>query len=236
LKIKSEFKAERVFTSKQTSLITFVNPYSYYIFNDSGFVDEFDFIFSDAISFVILHNILNFKNKINRKSFDFTSMAPDVLGYCQRNSLSVALVGGGDEIVAALSVIKKRYPLLNVTYSRNGYFKDDFSIETALEEMKDLCIEVLICGMGTPLQESFLCKAKNTNPCLKAGFTCGGFLTQIASKEDYFNPLLSKLNLRWLQRFIRHGYVRRRLLVNYPIFLVKYTLDKCCEFVNSRFQ
>jgi UDP-N-acetyl-D-mannosaminuronic acid transferase (WecB/TagA/CpsF family) len=230
----AEFNPSEVISSCDTKLVTFVNPYSYYLVREFLQANQFDYVYSDAISFVKIHNLLNPNLKIKRHSFDFTSLAPVVFDYCQRESLKLGLVGGSsEEISGAFKVIKSRYPSLDIVYCRDGYFNSDCELSISLKELKDLQVEVLICGMGTPLQENFLIKAKESNVFLKCGFTCGGFLTQIASREDYFNPILSKLNLRWAQRFYRHSFVRRRVLVDYPVFFVKYLFEKFLSFFNN---
>jgi N-acetylglucosaminyldiphosphoundecaprenol N-acetyl-beta-D-mannosaminyltransferase len=79
--------------------------------------------------------------------------------------------------------------------------------------------------MGTPYQEDFALLAKKF---LKSSFiiTCGGFLTQTSIRPDYYSPLVKRLGLRWLQRAIYHKHVRRRLIVDYPKFMIRYIVGK----------
>lgn len=209
-------------SSNGCKLITFVNPFSYYILDESGLYKEFDFIFVDGISLVKAHNYLN-EDHITRYSFDFTSLAPITFDYCSSNQLNVALVGGNDyEICKARNLLKSIYPQLEIIYSRNGYFDSDIECLATINEMKSLAVDVVISGMGTPNQELFLVKCKENIPALKYGFSCGGFLTQISQNPEYFHPIFDKLNLRWLQRFVRHSYVRKRLFKDYPLFFIRY--------------
>ncbi|PJE53312.1 WecB/TagA/CpsF family glycosyltransferase [Marinomonas sp. BSi20584] len=203
-------------------LITFVNPFSYYILEESGLYEEFGFIFVDGISLVKAHNYIHREN-ITRYSFDFTSLAPLTFKYCSSNQLNVALVGGSEsEICDAQKLLKSIYPQLKIVYSRNGFFDEDAEYLAAIDEMRSLAVDVVISGMGTPNQELFLVKCKNNMPILKFGFSCGGFLTQISQNPEYFHPIFDKLNLRWLQRFVRHSYVRKRLFKDYPLFFLRY--------------
>lgn len=207
---------------KGCKLITFVNPFSYYILENSSLHDEFDFIFVDGISLVKIYNFFH-KTNITRYSFDFTSLAPITFDYCSSNQLKVALVGGREsEISNANNLLKSMYPKLKIVYSRNGFFDDDVQFLSAINEMKSLSVDVVISGMGTPYQELFLIKCRANIPSMKYGFTCGGFLSQISHNPEYFHPLFDKLNLRWLQRFVRHSYVRKRLLKDYPLFFFRY--------------
>lgn len=209
-------------------LVTFVNPYSYYILRDEFYhlVNQMDFLLADGILLVKLHNLFNRNEKIERYSFDFTSLAPVVFDYSVTNNLNVALVGGSaGEIKKASDVLKRKYPLLNIVYTRNGFFEDKAQRIQAINDLNVHLPDILICGMGTPLQEQFIIQASNQSLSLKYCFTCGGFLSQIASRDDYFNPLLNKLNLRWFQRAYRHSYVRKRLIIDYPRFLIKFIFD-----------
>lgn len=210
-------------------LVTFVNPYSYYILEDSGLHHEFDFIFVDGISLVKIYNCIH-KDKIKRYSFDFTSLAPIVFDFCILNELKVAIVGGSEqEVASAQRLLMSKYPNLNVVYSRNGFFNDELECLETTSEMNSLSVDVVISGMGTPKQESFLLECKNNVSSLKYGFTCGGFLSQISQNPEYFHPVFDKLNMRWAQRFFRHSYVRKRLIKDYPAFFFKY-LKKNVKF------
>lgn len=210
--------------SENKKLFTFVNPYSYGILMEkkSSFLNDFN-ILSDGILFVTLYNFFN-ENKINRYSFDFTSLAPVVFSYASKYKLRVALVGGTEnEINKAKIVINNKYPKLNIVLSHHGFIKGN--VNDVIDMMKDKEIQVVISGLGTPFQEEFLINCQKNIDSLKLGFTCGGFLTQISNNENYFHPFFDKLNLRWLQRFLRHSYVRKRLFIDYPIFVFKYIFE-----------
>lgn len=212
--------------SQPCRLVTFVNPYSYYILNDEkDLISEVTDVFADGILLVYLHNIFNWNSKIKRFSFDFTSLAPIAFKFASENEFNVAIVGGSDdEVKKAVAIIKSFFPSLNITYHRSGFFDSDSDIIASYDDIVASSADILICGMGTPIQESYIVNASRHCDNLKFCFTCGGFLSQISSKPDYFNPILNKLNLRWLQRAYRHSYVRRRIFFDYPKFIIKYSL------------
>lgn len=204
---------------KKGCVYSFVNPYSYDVLIKNKSVD-FSRItfFSDGILFVKMSNAFR-GTKLKRFSFDFTSLANEVFEHASINKLKVAIIGGDElENKLAVSVLKKRFSNLDIAYRNHGYIKGDFDV--VIKEMNDLGVEVVIAGLGTPLQEKFLLECSDTMDKLKYGFSCGGFLTQISQNENYFNPLLSRFHLRWLQRFIRHDYVRKRVFFDYPKFIV----------------
>ncbi|MCG6325586.1 WecB/TagA/CpsF family glycosyltransferase [Vibrio alginolyticus] len=209
--------------SDDTLLFSFVNPYSYYIFEDNiNESDTGDFtLFADGISLVNMNNFFNPRKIITRASFDFTSLAPIVFEYCVEKKLKLAIVGGNaDEITKAIEVLRSRFLDLDIVYYRDGFFElDDV---TVYDDINNARADFVLSGMGTPKQEQFLIQVKRHCPSLRIGFTCGGFLTQIASNPEYFSPLMNRLHLRWLQRFIRHSFVRKRVIFDYPLFFLKF--------------
>lgn len=208
--------------TKGKKLHTFVNPYSFNIINelDEKFNEQF-FIYSDGIAFVKTYNFFN-DVKIKRCSFDFTSLAPVIFEYSIKNNLSVALVGGTDnEIKLASNLLKSKYPMLDICFIHHGYIKGN-EIDI-INKMDALEVDVVIAGLGTPYQEEFISKCNQHMNSLKFAFTCGGFISQISSNENYFHPFFDRLHLRWAQRFFRHSYVRKRMLIDYPRFFIKYT-------------
>jgi N-acetylglucosaminyldiphosphoundecaprenol N-acetyl-beta-D-mannosaminyltransferase len=206
-------------------IITFVNTFSYYKLLDSNCsIDKIDYIFVDGYLQVMLHNIFN-KNKINRVSFDFSSLADDLFLYVIKNRLRLAIIGATEnEINVACSNLKNKYNSLEILYFRNGYFGDETDKYKVCNELKELGIDVLLLGMGTPVQEEFAIYLKNQGLGSYI-FTCGGFITQTAKHVDYYNVIVKKTNLRWLQRAIDYKHIRKRLFVNYPINIVRYLFE-----------
>jgi len=211
--------------SDKIQAISFVNPFSYQLLiNQPRLIDNIDHFFSDGSLLCFLSNLKRNK-KIDRVSFDFSSIASDVFSFASNENKSVALIGGNKtEIELATKYIKNRYPKLNLSYCRDGYFsKDDF--QSVVQEIDDRSIDIVIAGMGTPLQDEFIVSVKEHSKSAKLLFTCGGFLSQTSLKGDYYHPIIKKLGLRWLQRCVMHKHVRSRLLKDYPIFLLSYLLN-----------
>jgi exopolysaccharide biosynthesis WecB/TagA/CpsF family protein len=205
-------------------IISFVNPFSYIeLLKSPALIDGVDSFFTDGALLKIFHNLFYSTKKVERLSFDFSSIANDVLEWCQCKNKKVALVGAEpSEIIEAVKNIRKLYPTLNIVYSHDGYVKNKKVSEKVINNIIESEAEILICGMGTPLQEEFLLGFKDISTSLQLGFTCGGFLTQTSIKPDYYHPLVKKTGLRWLQRMIMHSHVRNRVFKDYPKFVLLY--------------
>ncbi len=208
-------------------LVSFVNPFSYNVLLKSpNIIDGIDLFYSDGSLLQRLHNIFHPKSKVDRVSFDYSSIAGEVFDFAQKNAVNVALVGGtSDEIAKAEVNIRAQYPALNIVYFRSGYFNDEKDKRESFNLVNKSNADILIVGMGTPIQEQYLIEAKLNCPSVKLMFTCGGFLTQTAIKPDYYHPLIKKLGLRWLQRGVMHKHVRQRIIKDYPKFLLSYLYE-----------
>ena len=209
--------------SDPTKIVSFVNPFSYYLLLENDVLNDIDVLFSDGALHATLHRLLVAQDKFKRASFDYSSIACNTLRTAELKGYEVAIIGGDkSEIVKAKKNILKRYPLINISYERDGFFLTDTDYSGCFEHLESA--KIVIVGMGTPLQEVVCSKIKNKYPAGKLIFTCGGFLTQTAIKSDYYHPIIKKCGLRWLQRAYMHKHVRRRLVKDYPAFIVKYIL------------
>lgn len=207
------------FASENTTVISFLNPFSYYeVAQDDTLINGVDYYFSDGSLLCHLHNL--FLPKITRASFDYSSIAGPFLESVAATKKRIAIIGATEEENAlAVEVLKKQYPNLNVVFHRNGYIDDNIKVANKLSELK---AEVVLIGMGTPYQERFSIFLKEHLTFPAVIITCGGFLTQTSIKPDYYHPLVKKFGLRWLQRIVMHKHVRDRVLKVYPKFIFSY--------------
>lgn len=227
-KFWSKTELQHILNGQHTNslYISFVNPFSYYIFvARPDLVRAMDGFFVDGALLKTLHNITNAKRKVERISFDFSSIAHDMFEFAAGKRMTVALVGGSREDIATCNNnLRIRYPHLNIVYTRHGFFNSKDDIHETVCNIIELKASLVVVGMGVPLQEEFLqyLRMLDENKEVKFALTCGGFITQTAIRPDYYLPIVKKLGLRWLQRIIMHRHVRRRVVRDYPIFLFKY--------------
>jgi N-acetylglucosaminyldiphosphoundecaprenol N-acetyl-beta-D-mannosaminyltransferase len=206
-------------------ITTFVNTFSYYKLLDSDCpIEDIDCFFIDGLLQVKLHNLFH-KHKTNRASFDFSSLADDFFRYSVRHNLKMAIIAASDdEVKIAVDNLRTKYPGLCIPYFRNGYINGIEEKAEVVFLLKDYGIDLIVLGMGTPVQEEFAVYLK-TSGVNAYVFTCGGFITQTAKKLDYYSTIAKKSNLRWLQRAIEYKHVRKRLLVDYPKNIIRYLLE-----------
>lgn len=208
-----------------TKVVSFVNPFSYsLIAKNPEIINNIDYWFVDGMALCHLTNLRR-KNKVSRASFDLSSIAKDFLSFASENDSQIAIIGSEEnEIDVACNNLIKLFPKLNIVYRKHGYIKNNF--EEVYAEINKSGARYVLVGMGTPIQEEFAIGCKKYCPNLSLIFTCGGFLTQTAMKPDYYHPLIKKLGLRWLQRAYLHKHVRKRLIKDYPSFIIRYLINR----------
>jgi N-acetylglucosaminyldiphosphoundecaprenol N-acetyl-beta-D-mannosaminyltransferase len=222
LTVEKNFEIEELIGSN----VTFVNPFSYLEISkpsEEPTIHAFK-IFADGIGVVILYNLF-LRRKIKRFAFDNTSVAPLVLNFAQENQLKVFLVGGkpGTAKIAG-DLLLKKHPHLNLVGIKSGYFDASNPKAEVLREAQNA--DIVIVGMGAPLQEKFLSELREIG-WKGTGFTCGGFLDQTATKGIvYFPKWIDALHLRSLYRLLDEpSRLGKRYLLTYPKFIVLFFIE-----------
>ena len=203
---------DEVFT-KKGRIYTFLNPVSYLsALDNKAMFTRFDGIFADGSILVAAIKTIYGKH-VTRRSFDMTSIAPELLSFAETNKKTVYVVASQQEQVEkAVGIFKERYADLCVCGYRNGYFTSEMEMDREAERIVALNPDFLIVGMGIVMQEKFLLKVHDKG-YKGIGFTCGGFIHQTAKNEiDYYPAWVDRLNLRFAYRMYKEKHTRKRYL------------------------
>ena len=165
-----------VLLNMQSGIVSYVNPYSYLKLRNKIDLTDFDLITSDGVVLKKLSSI--FLNKsIQRLSPDFSSYFKPLFKQLSISKSEVYFIGTKPKFIEkSIQNIQVKYPDLNIIGSRDGYFKDDEELRLHIKEIKKLNPEVVIVGMGSPLQENYLIKLKAAGWSGR-GFHAGVFYT-----------------------------------------------------------
>lgn len=215
-----------LFTQKG-KIYTFLNPVSYLTALDNKkLFEQFDGIFADGSILVAAIKTLYGKT-VTRRSFDMTSLAPELLSYAEKEQKSIYIVASQQEQVEkAVEIFKERYPNLILAGYRNGYFNSEKEMNTEAEKITQMNPDFLIVGMGALMQEKFLLLVKN-HGFQGIGFTCGGFIHQTSKNEiDYYPVWADKLNLRFVYRMYKEKHTRKRYIQAALLFPAKFIYEK----------
>lgn len=219
-------KLFEIFTLKGR-VYTFLNPVSYLTALDNKkLFARFDGIFADG-SILVAAIRLVYGKVVTRRSFDMTSLAPELLGYAEKERKSVYIVASRQEQVEkAVGIFKERYPKLPIVGFRNGYFSSEEEQDEEAYRISKLSPDFLIVGMGALMQERFLLKVKDAGYC-GIGFTCGGFIHQTAKDEiDYYPVWVDKWNLRFVYRMIKEKHTRKRYAQAALLFPARFIAER----------
>lgn len=135
-----------------------------------------------------------------------------------QKNLKIAFLGAREEVVKkTCENFLKKYPLLNIVYSRNGYFDNDDEI---IAEIKEKAPDIILVGLGSPRQEKFIVELKKQ--------LHGAVMVGIGGAFDVFSGLVKespkiyqKLGLEWLYRTVLQPERFKRIFPVLPLFLIK---------------
>ena len=224
----SQLSFEEIFR-KKSRCYTFVNPVSYLTArNEKDLFSKFDGIFADGSLLVMAIRLL-YGKVVVRRSFDMTSIAPELFSYAEKNRKTIYIVASKqDDVEKAVKDFCCRYPRIKFAGYRNGYFSSEKEMD---EEAACICAlnpDYLIVGMGIVAQEKFLAKVKNAG-YKGIGFTCGGFIHQTAlyaMGTDYYPKIINKMNIRFLYRMYKEPHTRKRYLKAAFAFPFRFIWDR----------
>lgn len=225
--LNTEELAFREVLIENRKIYTFLNPVSYLsALDNKELFAHFDGIFADG-SILVAAIKLVYGKDVTRRSFDMTSLAPELLSYAETTNKSVYIVASRQEQVEkAVGIFKERYPKLLVVGYRNGYFASEKEQDEEARHIVGVNPDFLIVGMGALMQERFLLKVKDAG-YRGIGFTCGGFIHQTAKDEiDYYPVWVDRMNLRFLYRMYKEKHTRKRYLQAALLFPARFIAER----------
>lgn len=208
-------------------IYTFLNPVSYLIaLENKPLFEKFDGIFADG-SLLVSAIRLVYGKQVTRRSFDMTSLAPQLLSYQVESRKTLYIVASGQEQVEyAVKIFQEQYPELRIAGFRNGYFSSDMEMNKEASRIVELNPDFLIVGMGALMQEKFLLKVKMMG-YQGIGFTCGGFIHQTAKDQIHYYPeWIDKMNLRFVYRMYKEKHTRTRYLQAAFLFPARFIWER----------
>lgn len=221
-----KYSVNQIFESKG-KVYTFLNPVSYLTALDNKeLFGQMDGIFADGGLLVKAIKML-YAKVVTRRSFDMTSMAPELFAYALEHDKTIYIVASKQEQVEkAVEIFQERYPEVNFAGYRNGYFSSEEEMDKEAKHITELKPDFLIVGMGSLMQEKFLLKVKNAG-YQGVGFTCGGFIHQTSKNEiDYYPAWVDKTNLRFIYRMWKEPHTRKRYVMAGLLFPVRFIAER----------
>lgn len=220
------FSVNQIFENKGKAY-TYLNPVSYLTALDNKeLFSQLDGIFADGGLLVKAIKMV-YGKQVTRRSFDMTSMAPELFAYVAKHGKTIYIVASKQEQVEkAVEIFHERYPKVKFAGYRNGYFASESEMDVEAKYIAKLNPDFLIVGMGALMQEKFLLKVKNAG-YQGVGFTCGGFIHQTSKNEiDYYPTWVDRTNLRFVYRMWKEPHTRKRYVMAGLLFPARFIAEK----------
>ncbi len=137
---------------------------------------------------------------------------------CEERGLSLYFLGGKPGIAErAKQNILRKYPNLKIVGTHNGYFSlDGEDVERIINDINQSQVDILLIGMGSPLQEEFGYRYRNklNSPVI---WVVGALLDYYAGVEKQAPRWIGRIGLEWLFRLIQNpkGKWKRYLVGNW---------------------
>ena len=224
--LTNQYSDEQIFENRG-KIYTYLNPVSYLTALDNKeLFGQMDGIFADGGLLVKAIKMV-YGKAVTRRSFDMTSMAPELFAYAEEHGKTIYIVASKQEQVEkAVEIFRKRYPKVRFAGYRNGYFSSEEEMDNEARHITELNPDFLIVGMGALMQETFLLKVKNAG-YQGIGFTCGGFIHQTSRNEiDYYPAWVDKTNLRFVYRMWKEPHTRKRYVMAGLLFPARFIAEK----------
>lgn len=220
------FSVNQIFENKGKAY-TYLNPVSYLTALDNKeLFSQLDGIFADGGLLVKAIKMV-YGKQVTRRSFDMTSMAPELFAYVAKHGKTIYIVASKrEQVEKAVEIFHERYPKVKFAGYRNGYFASESEMDVEAKYIAKLNPDFLIVGMGALMQEKFLLKVKNAG-YQGVGFTCGGFIHQTSKNEiDYYPAWVDRTNLRFVYRMWKEPHTRKRYVMAGLLFPVRFIAEK----------
>lgn len=143
--------------------------------------------------------------------------APLLLETCAANGWSVFLLGAGPRVAErAASILQERIAGLEVAGTLDGYFEND---EQAIDAIRRCGAQVVLVGMGNPLQERWMDRCLDrTGARLAIGV--GAFFDFVSGEVSRAPAWMNRYGLEWLYRLLQEPRrMWRRYVLGNPKFV-----------------
>jgi N-acetylglucosaminyldiphosphoundecaprenol N-acetyl-beta-D-mannosaminyltransferase len=159
----------------------------------------------------------------------YTLLMPKLLEHCDRQRLSVFLLGAKPEHSrAAIERIQAQYPNMKIA-GHHGYFdmQDPEQNNEVLNQISQAKPNILIVGMGMPMQENWIYKNREKIEDTNVIMSGGAAIDRLAGVVPDCPTFLSNLGLEWLYRLCREPKrLATRYLVGNLAFILHIILAK----------
>ena len=191
------------------------------------FLEESEIVHCDGLGIIKALNFLGLDIP-NQYRVSYTALMPRLLKQCHEEGWSVFLLGTKQAYIdQAIANLSQEYP--NAKFAgHHGYFSitDQAENEAIIEQINEFCPNILIVGMGMPIQEAWVQMYRDRLK-VNAILVGGAVIDRLAGVVSDCPNWISRRGLEWLYRLMREpNRLAARYLIGNPAFLMQIALAK----------
>lgn len=165
----------------------------------------------------------------------YSLLMPELLQVCDWDSASLFMLGSRPDLLeAAVENVRHKYPAIRVD-GHHGYFqmKNPEQNEAVIERINKARPQVLLIGMGSPIQEEWLYLNKHLlqSNVIMLG---GAAIDRLAGAVPDCPTFISNIGMEWLYRLCREP---KRLSIRYllgnPAFVLQILLAHSSSYTTA---
>ena len=185
--------------------------------NFSKLLNKADFLVPDGAGLLLAARILGEPLQERVAGYD---LMRKLLNEIADKDISIYFLGGKPGIIdSAVQNIREELPELNMAGFHHGYLDSD-SKEMVIEEINNKKPDILLVGMGVPLQEKFFdTYFEDLN--IQIGLTVGGSFDVLSGQSKRAPVWMRKIYLEWFYRLLQEPKrIKRMMALPRFLFLV----------------
>lgn len=161
---------------------------------------------------------------IDQENIPGIEFSKKLISLCALEGYSIGLLGAKEEVInKAADNLRAEFSSLNITYIRNGYFKEDEE-NLIKEEIKAIGPRVLFVALGAPKQELLISALKKEMPeTIFIGV--GGSFDVWSGAVKRAPEVYQKMGLEWLYRTVKEPARFTRIFPALPMFLIQVIIE-----------
>jgi len=160
-------------------------------------------------------------NQSVAENLNGTDLFFPILQHAIEAKKSIYFLGASEQTIdAMLKLIRLKYPSLRIAGARNGFFiRDDNN--KIISEINDSRADILMVGMGTPLQESWIDVHKE-QLAPSTILAVGGLFDFVSEKKKRAPLFMREMGMEWCYRlFLEPRRLFCRYVLGNVIFLLR---------------
>ena len=209
-------------------MVVYVNAHTLELTaRDAGYrriVQEAAIVLNDGIGVSLAARVVG-GGGVFRRILNGTDVTPLILNLAAEQGWRVFLLGAAPCVaVRAAAELVEKIPTLIIGGTHAGFFSST-EVDDVIQSIRDVRTDVLIVGMGNPLQEQWLSRHLALTGA-KLGVGVGAFLDFSAGVFSRAPMWMQEMKIEWLYRMsCEPKRLWKRYLVEAPVFLLRVALD-----------